>query len=44
VSRQDNKDSPKVKNFVKSYESDKVVTEAEKAFNGGTIKTWTIDG
>ncbi|ASW73037.1 DL-methionine transporter substrate-binding subunit [Chryseobacterium piperi] len=40
VSRQDNKDAEKVKNFVKSYESDEVVKKAEEIFKGGAVKGW----
>ncbi len=40
VSREDNKTSEKVKNFVKAYESDEVVKKAEEIFKGGAIKGW----
>lgn len=40
VSREDNKDSDKVKNFVKAYQSDEVLVAAEKAFKGGAVKGW----
>ncbi|WP_294296510.1 methionine ABC transporter substrate-binding lipoprotein MetQ [uncultured Chryseobacterium sp.] len=40
VSREDNKNSEKVKNFVKAYESDEVAKKAEEIFKGGAIKGW----
>lgn len=40
VSRKDNQDQQKVKNFVKAYQSEAVVQAAEKAFKGGAIKGW----
>ena len=40
VAREDNKDSEKVKNFVKAYQSKAVEQAAEKAFKGGAIKGW----
>lgn len=40
VSREDNKDQEKVKNFVKAYQSVEVEKAAEKAFKGGAIKGW----
>lgn len=40
VAREDNKDSEKVKNFVKAYESEAVEKVAEKAFKGGAVKGW----
>lgn len=40
VSRQDNKDDEKVKNFVKAYESDEVLKKAEEIFKGGAVKGW----
>lgn len=40
VARHDNKNSEKVKNFVKAYESDEVIKKAEEIFKGGAIKGW----
>jgi D-methionine transport system substrate-binding protein len=40
VSRKDNKDSKKVKNFVKSYQSDAVEQAAKNAFGNGAVKGW----
>ncbi|WP_378103231.1 methionine ABC transporter substrate-binding lipoprotein MetQ [Chryseobacterium sp. sg2396] len=40
VSREDNKTSEKVKNFVKAYESDEVARKAEEIFKGGAVKGW----
>ena len=40
VAREDNKNSEKVKNFVKAYQSKAVEQAAEKAFKGGAIKGW----
>jgi len=40
VARNDNKNSEKVKNFVKAYESDEVLKKAEEIFKGGAIKGW----
>ncbi|WP_419870423.1 methionine ABC transporter substrate-binding lipoprotein MetQ [Chryseobacterium sp. CT-SW4] len=40
VAREDNKNSEKVKNFVKAYESDEVVKKAEEIFKGGAVKGW----
>jgi D-methionine transport system substrate-binding protein len=41
VSREDNKTSEKVKNFVKAYESDEVEKKAEEIFKGGAVKAGT---
>ncbi|MNE35532.1 D-methionine-binding lipoprotein MetQ precursor [compost metagenome] len=40
VSRKDNKNQEKVKNFVKAYQSEEVEKAAEKAFKGGAVKGW----
>ncbi|KMQ64516.1 DL-methionine transporter substrate-binding subunit [Chryseobacterium angstadtii] len=40
VSRPDNKNSAKVKNFVKAYQSDEVAKKAEEIFKGGAVKGW----
>lgn len=40
VARSDNKDTDKVKNFVKAYQSEAVERAAQKAFNGGAVKGW----
>lgn len=40
VSRDDNKDEVKVKNFVKAYQSPEVEQAAKEAFKGGAIKGW----
>lgn len=40
VSREDNKDEEKIKNFVKAYESDEVVKKADEIFKGGAVKGW----
>lgn len=40
VSRQDNKDSEKVKNFVKAYQSKEVEEKARQIFKGGAVKGW----
>lgn len=40
VSREDNKNSEKVKNFVKAYQSDEVLKKAEEVFKGGAVKGW----
>lgn len=40
VSREDNKDSEAVKEFVQAYQSDEVFNEADKVFNGGAVKGW----
>ena len=40
VARQDNKDSEKVKNFVKAYQSVEVENTAERIFKGSAIKGW----
>ncbi len=40
VSREDNKNSEKVKNFVKAYQSKEVEETAEKVFKGGAVKGW----
>lgn len=40
VSREDNKNEEKVKNFLKAYQSDEVVKKAEEVFKGGAIKGW----
>jgi len=40
VSREDNKNDEKVKNFVKAYQSPEVEEAAKAAFKGGAIKGW----
>ena len=40
VAREDNKNSEKVKNFLKAYQSDEVVRKAEEIFKGGAVKGW----
>lgn len=40
VTRQDNKNSQKVKNFVKAYQSDEVEKKALEVFKGGAVKGW----
>lgn len=40
VSREDNKNEEKVKNFVKAYQSDEVEAAALNAFKGGAVKGW----
>ena len=40
VSREDNKNTEKVKNFVKAYQSKEVVDKAEEIFKGGAVKGW----
>ncbi|QHA86135.1 MetQ/NlpA family lipoprotein [Serratia rhizosphaerae] len=40
VAREDNKDAPKVQEFLKAYQSDEVAAAAEKIFNGGAVKGW----
>ena len=40
VSRDDNKEQEKVRNFVRSYQSDEVEQAAATAFKGGAIKGW----
>ena len=40
VARDDNKDSDKVKNFVKAYQSPEVAAAAEELFKGGAIPGW----
>lgn len=40
VAREDNKDSEKVKNFLKAFQSDEVAATAEKVFKGGAVKGW----
>ncbi|MDL1912956.1 MAG: MetQ/NlpA family lipoprotein [Bergeyella sp.] len=40
VSREDNKNDERIKNFVKAYQSDEVEKTAKKIFNGGAIKGW----
>ena len=40
VSREDNKEEEKVKNFVKAYQSEEVEIAALKAFKGGAVKGW----
>lgn len=40
VAREDNKDSEKVKNFVKAFQSDEVAETANKVFKGGAVKGW----
>ncbi|MFN1215479.1 methionine ABC transporter substrate-binding lipoprotein MetQ [Chryseobacterium kwangjuense] len=40
VARHDNKNSDKVKNFVKAYQSEEVAKKAEEIFKGGAVKGW----
>jgi D-methionine transport system substrate-binding protein len=40
VTREDNKDTEKVKKFVKAYQSKEVAQAAEKEFKGSAIKGW----
>jgi D-methionine transport system substrate-binding protein len=40
VSRENNKDSQKVKNFLKAYQSEAVIRTAERIFKGGAVKGW----
>ena len=40
VAREDNKNSEKVKNFVKAFQSDAVEKAALEAFKGGAVKGW----
>jgi D-methionine transport system substrate-binding protein len=40
VSREDNKEEEKVKQFVKAYQSVEVLAAAQAAFKGGAIKGW----
>lgn len=40
VAREDNKDSPIVKDFVKAYQSDEVFNKANDVFKGGMVKGW----
>lgn len=40
VSREDNKDAEKVKNFVKAYQSEEVNQAAQKEFKGSAVKGW----
>ncbi len=40
VAREDNVGSRKVKQFVSSYQTDKVHKEADKIFSGGVVKGW----
>ncbi|OAM88692.1 methionine ABC transporter substrate-binding lipoprotein MetQ [Termitidicoccus mucosus] len=40
VAREDNKDSPEVRNFVKAYQSDEVLAAAGRIFPGGFVQGW----
>lgn len=40
VSRQDNKNTEKVKNFLRAYQSEEVLKKAEEIFKGGAVKGW----
>jgi D-methionine transport system substrate-binding protein len=40
VSRKDNKDAEKVKNFVKAYQSEAVEKAAARVFKNGAVKGW----
>lgn len=40
VSRQDNKNTQKVQNFLKAYQSEEVLKKAEEIFKGGAVKGW----
>jgi len=40
VTREDNKDAPNVRDFIKSYQSPEVAAAADKIFNGGAVAGW----
>lgn len=40
VSREDNKNDEKVKQFTEAYQSDEVAKKAEEIFKGGAVKGW----
>lgn len=40
VSRHDNKNTQKVQNFLKAYQSEEVLKKAEEIFKGGAVKGW----
>ncbi|OOH89749.1 methionine ABC transporter substrate-binding protein MetQ [Pasteurellaceae bacterium 15-036681] len=40
VSREDNKEDPRLQTFVKAFQTEEVYQEALKLFNGGVIKGW----
>ncbi len=40
VSRQDNRNTDKVKNFVKAYQSEEVLRKAKQIFKSGAVKGW----
>ncbi len=40
VSRKDNQNDEKVKNFVRAYQSDEVLKKAREIFKGGAVKGW----
>lgn len=40
VSREDNKDDPRLQTFVKAFQTEDVFQEALKLFNGGVVKGW----
>ncbi|WP_301098678.1 methionine ABC transporter substrate-binding lipoprotein MetQ [Otariodibacter sp.] len=40
VSREDNKDSEDIKNFIKAYQTDEVFEKANEVFKGSMIKGW----
>lgn len=40
VSREDNKNDPRLQTFLKSFQTDEVFQEALKLFNGGVVKGW----
>lgn len=40
VSREDNKDDPRLQTFLKAFQTEEVFQEALKLFNGGVVKGW----
>lgn len=40
ASREDNKDSEKVKNLVKAYQTDEVANAADELYKGDAVKGW----
>lgn len=40
VSREDNKNDPRLQTFVKAFQTEEVFQEALKLFNGGVVKGW----
>ena len=40
VSREDNKDDPRIQQLIKAYQSDAVIQKSDEMFDGSSIPSW----